>query len=80
MTVLPGFKYLEAVPERRGGKPTVKGTRVSVEDILEALSNGWSIDEVADNFEIPREAVLEALKYAAEVLKRIEVLPIEASS
>jgi len=35
--MIPGYEYLEAVPKRRGGRPTVKGTRISVDDILEAL-------------------------------------------
>lgn len=80
LVVLPGFRFLEVVPGRRGGKPTIRGTRVSVDDVLEALSNGWSVDEVAENFEIPREAVLEAIRYAAEVLKKVEVVSIEAFS
>ncbi len=80
MVVLPGYKWLEAVPGRRGGRPTVRGTRVTVDDILEALSNGWSVEEVAENYRIPVEAVYEALRYALEVLKKVEVIAVEATS
>ena len=79
MVLLPGYKWLEVVQGRRGGRPTVKGTRVSVDDILEALANGWSADEVAENYRIPIEAVYEALRYASQVLRKIEVISVEAS-
>jgi len=37
MTVVSGYRYLEIVPGRRGGRPAIKGARVTVDDILEAL-------------------------------------------
>ncbi len=80
MVVLPGYKWLEIVPGRRGGRPTVKGTRITVDDILEALSNGWSAEEVAENYRIPVEAVYEALRYALEALKKVEVIAVKATS
>jgi len=70
MTALPGYKWLEIAPGRRGGRPTVKGTRVSVDDVLEMLAAGWKPEEVAEELDIPLEAVYEALKYASEALKR----------
>ncbi len=76
---LPGYEWLEVVPGRRGGRPTVKGTRVSVDDILEALASGWSIEEVAENYRIPVEAVREALRYALERLRKIEVIAAGAT-
>lgn len=76
---LPGYEWLEVVPGRRGGRPTVKGTRVSVDDILEALASGWSIEEVSENYRIPVEAVREALRYALERLKMIEVVTVETT-
>lgn len=73
MGTLPGYKWLEAVPGRRGGRPTVKGTRITVDDILETLAAGWSPEEVAEEFEIPPEAVYEALRFASEVIKTVAV-------
>jgi len=71
---LPGYKWLEVVPGRRGGRPTVKGTRITVDDILEMLAAGWSPREVAEEFDIPLEAVHEALRFASKVIKRVTVL------
>ncbi|MCE4612889.1 MAG: DUF433 domain-containing protein [Desulfurococcales archaeon] len=80
MVLLPGYKWLEVVPGRRGGRPTVRGTRVTVDDILEALANGWSVEEVAENYKIPLEAVYEALRFVLETLRRVEVVAVEATS
>ena len=80
MPVLPGYRWLEVVPGRRGGRPTVGGTRVTVDDILEALASGWRPEEVAENYGIPVEAVWEALRFAAEAVRRVEVIAVEASS
>ncbi len=74
MVVLPGYKWLEIVPGRRGGRPTVKGTRITVDDVLEMLAAGWKPEEVAEEFEIPLEAVYEALKFASKALKRVVVV------
>ncbi len=79
MALLPGYKWLEVVPDKRGGKPTVKGTRVSVDDILEMLAAGWKPEEVAEELEIPLEAIYEALRFASKVLKKVTVIA-EASS
>ncbi len=80
MVLLPGYRWLEVVPGRRGGRPTVKGTRVAVDDIVEALASGWSVEEVAENYRIPVEAVYEALRYALEALRKVEVVAVEAAS
>ncbi len=57
MVLLSGYRYLEVVPGRRGGRPTVKDTRVNVDDILDMLAAGWKPEEVAEELEIPLEAV-----------------------
>ena len=77
MPLLPGYKYLEVVPGRRGGRPTVRGTRVTVDDILEMLAAGWGPEEVAEELEIPLEAVYEALRFASRALRRV-TLVVEA--
>ncbi len=74
MVLLPGYEWLEAVPGRRGGRPTVKGTRVTVDDILDMLAAGWKPEEVAEELDIPLGAVYEALRFASRALKRVVVV------
>jgi uncharacterized protein (DUF433 family) len=58
-------------PKVLAGKPVVRGTRISVEFILDLLANGWTIEEILGNYpQLEGEDVIAALKYVAEVLKR----------
>jgi uncharacterized protein (DUF433 family) len=69
---------VEINPEICGGKPVIKGTRITVEFILELLASGWSYDEILENYpQLRKEDILEAISYAANVLKeeRIYVPP-----
>ena len=57
------------------GKPTVRGTRISVGFLLERLAAGESIDELLTNFpRLTRDDILDSLDYARAVLAR-EVVP-----
>ena len=57
-------------PQIMTGKPVVKGTRITVEHILEELSQGRTIDDlVAAHPRLSKQMVLAALDYAAKVLK-----------
>lgn len=61
---------IEVDPNICGGKPVIKGTRITVEFILELLANGWSYEEILENYpQLKREDILEAIRYAVEVLK-----------
>ena len=64
------------------GKPIIKGTRIQCRVfILELLSNGWSYEEILKNYpQLKKEGILEAIKYAVEVLKeeKIYIFPKEA--
>lgn len=69
-----GIGGLRQFPINVVGDPTVKGTRVSVDDILEMLATGWKPEEIAEELEIPLEAIYEALRFASEALKRVTVV------
>ena len=59
------------------GKPTIRGLRYPVENILEWLSSGMSIEEfLADYEDLEREDILAALDFVSRLakVKRIEML------
>ena len=49
----------------RFGKPVIRGTRITVADVVGRLASGMSHAEVAAEFEIELEDVQAALAYAA---------------
>ena len=62
------------------GKPVIKGTRLSVELILDLLANGVSIDEILENYpQLTRESILACVAYASDVLRDIRAFPLKAS-
>ncbi|MBZ4187461.1 DUF433 domain-containing protein [Niabella beijingensis] len=69
--------YIEIRPEIMMGKPVIKGTRVTVEMILESLGSGESVDNILDSYpRITRDAISAALLFAAEALKTERIYPI----
>jgi uncharacterized protein (DUF433 family) len=57
-------------PDVRFGKPFVRGTRVSVGDVLGLLASGMSMDElVAEYPSISRDDVLACLDFAARAIQ-----------
>jgi uncharacterized protein (DUF433 family) len=57
---------------KRGGRPCIRGLRITVGDVLEYLASGMSEDEILDDFpELEREDIRAALAFAAEREKRV---------
>ena len=53
-------------PGKRGGKPCIRGLRITVYDVLEYLASGMSIEEILDDFPfLQKEDILACLSYAA---------------
>ncbi|MGQ0535625.1 MAG: DUF433 domain-containing protein [Methanobacteriota archaeon] len=66
-----------ADPSVLAGKPIVRGTRMSVEFILELLSSGMDLGDVLTEYpQLRREDLLAALGYAATSLRHEEVYPL----
>jgi len=67
-------------PDIMMGKPVVAGTRITVEQILEELGSGRTVDELLDAHpRLTREGVLAALRFGAEVMHADVVYPLSAS-
>jgi uncharacterized protein (DUF433 family) len=60
------FDRITQDPNVMGGKPTIRGMRVTVGTIVGLIGSGHSIDKVlADYPYLEREDILQALRYAA---------------
>ena len=60
------------------GKPIIKGTRISVELIVDLLGRGWTAEDILREYDHITTADIQAcLAYAGEVLKseRVYLLP-----
>jgi len=60
-------------PGKRGGKPCIRGMRITVGDILGYLASGVAIEEILENFPyLERDDILASLSYTAHK-ERIEL-------
>lgn len=62
-------------PGKRGGKPCIRGLRITVYDILSMLASGMPQAEILDDFpELEAADILAALAYAADREHRVTTL------
>jgi uncharacterized protein (DUF433 family) len=60
-------------PQARCGKPCIRGTRITVQDILEYLAAGMSADDIRRDFpELEPDDILANLQFAADRERRIK--------
>ncbi|MCR4430997.1 MAG: DUF433 domain-containing protein [Tepidanaerobacteraceae bacterium] len=64
-------------PLIKGGKPVIKGTRVPVELILGRLASGLSYEEIMAEYELTKEDIFAALRYAANILSNEQVRMVQ---
>lgn len=59
-------------PDVRSGKPCIRGTRITVYDVLEYLAGGMSEDQILGDFpDLTREDIRAALAFAAARERRL---------
>jgi uncharacterized protein (DUF433 family) len=64
-------------PQILVGKPVIRGTRLAVEFIVDLLAQGWSEDEILENYPgLTPDDVHACLKYASAVMKSEKVYPL----
>jgi len=65
-------------PEILAGKPVIKGTRISVDFILELLANGWSYEQILNNYpQLKKEDILAAIAYSYEIIKEEKIYSLK---
>ncbi len=63
-------------PGKRGGKPTIRGMRITVQDVLEYLAGGMSEEEILADFpELTREDIRACLAFAADRERKLMTVP-----
>jgi len=71
---------IESNPAVMMGKPVIRGTRLTVEGILEKLGAGESVEQLlAAHPRLTREAILAAIEFGAKALRADVVYPLPAA-
>jgi len=74
-------EWIESDPCIMMGKPVVRGTRITVEQILESLAGGESIEVLIEEHpRLTRPAISAALEFAARALRADVIYPIGSRS
>lgn len=64
-------------PDKRGGKPCIRGLRITVYDVLEYLASGMTEAEILTDLpDLELEDIRAALAFAAERERRFDSIPI----
>jgi uncharacterized protein (DUF433 family) len=65
-------------PGKRGGKPCIRGLRITVYDVLEYLASGMSEQEIVRDFpDLTPEDIRACLAFAADRERKLVSLPPE---
>jgi len=65
-------------PGKRGGKPCIRGLRITVYDVLEYLASGMTEDEILQQFpDLEREDIRACLEFAADRERKLMSIPPE---
>lgn len=71
--------YITIEPNKRGGKPCVRGLRITVYEVLEYLASEMIEAEVLDDFpDLTREALKACIAYTADRERRFMTTPLSA--
>jgi uncharacterized protein (DUF433 family) len=69
-------KYITIEPGKRGGKPCIRGLRITVSDVLDYLAGGMTEDEILRDFpDLTREDIKACLAFAADRERKLVSRP-----
>ena len=69
------LSYITIDPDVRSGKPCIKGTRITVGDVLQWLASGMSFAEILDDFPLLKEEhIRAALAFAANREAHVKIV------
>ena len=68
---------IESNPAVMMGKPVIKGTRITVELVLEKLAAGEAIEQILESHpRLTRQSIMAALDFAAKAIRADVVYPL----
>jgi uncharacterized protein (DUF433 family) len=63
-------------PDKRGGKPCIRGLRITVYEVLEYLASGMSEAQILSDFpDLTREDIQACLAFAADRERKMVSIP-----
>lgn len=69
-------KLITLEPGKRGGKPCIRGLRITVYDVLDYLASGMSETEILGDFpDLTREDIRACLAFAADRERQMVWIP-----
>jgi uncharacterized protein (DUF433 family) len=69
-------KIITIEPDKRSGKPCIRGTRMTVTDVLEYLAGGMTPQELVAEFpDLTLEDIRACLAFAADRERKLATLP-----
>jgi uncharacterized protein (DUF433 family) len=69
--------HIETNPNILYGKPVIKGTRISVELVLDKMSNGQKFQDIIQNYpDLKDDDLFACLAYAASMLRNEVTIPL----
>ena len=67
-------KVITVEPDKRGGQPCIRGIRMTVQDVMDYLGGGMTVEEILDDFpNLTREDIQACLAFAADALRRVRL-------
>ena len=70
--------YITSNPNILFGKPAIKDTRIAVEQILDEMAGGTTIDELLEAYpRLTRDAIFAALAFAADIIRSQVKYPLD---
>lgn len=68
-------EHIQSNPQIMLGKPTIKGTRITVELLLWKIAGGYTFEEILDMYpHLKLEDILASIAYAAAIIESEEVI------
>jgi uncharacterized protein (DUF433 family) len=68
--------YITIDPNKRGGKPCVRGLRITAYEVLEYLASGMTEEQILEDFpDLTREDLKACIAFAADRERKLITVP-----